>query len=115
VHHGYEVQIMDTENEYHRTGAIYSLSKAAPVPPKAQNEWRRMIITLDGEHITVEVDGRKLSSFDATTAAADLPERKKWAEPMREIKRPTHGYIGLQNHDPGDVVWFKEVSVQAQQ
>ena len=33
--------------------------------------------------------------------------------PIREIKRPTHGYIGLQNHDPGDIVWFKEVSVRS--
>jgi hypothetical protein len=26
--------------------------------------------------------------------------------------RPETGYIGLQNHDPGDEVWFKEVSVR---
>jgi hypothetical protein len=53
--------------------------------------------------------GKRLSSFDA---AADHPPRKNWTEPIREPKRPTHGYIGLQNHDPGDVVWFKEVSVR---
>jgi len=36
-----------------------------------------------------------------------------WAnEPKREPKRPEAGYIGLQNHDPGDIVWFKEVSVR---
>jgi hypothetical protein len=22
------------------------------------------------------------------------------------------GYIGLQNHDPGDIVWFREISVR---
>jgi hypothetical protein len=38
--------------------------------------------------------------------------RKLRTEPIRELKRPTHGYIGLQTHDPGDVVWFKEVSVR---
>ena len=69
-----------------------------------------MIITLDGERITVEVDGKRLTSFDATST--DNPPRKNWTEPIRELKRPTRGYIGLQNHDPGDVVWFKEVSVQ---
>ena len=37
---------------------------------------------------------------------------KEWFEPKREPKRPVAGYIGLQNHDPGDVVWFKEVSVR---
>ena len=30
-----------------------------------------------------------------------------WGHP-----RPATGYIGLQNHDPGDVVWFKEISVR---
>ena len=29
------------------------------------------------------------------------------------ILRPVAGYLGLQNHDPGDVVWFKEVSVRS--
>lgn len=58
VHHGYEVQICDADDPWHRTGAVYSLSKAAPVPEKplpekSQSDWRTMIITLDGERITV--------------------------------------------------------------
>ncbi len=110
VHHGYEVQICDASDRWHRTGAIYSLAKAVPVPQKSQSEWRTMIISLDGQRITVDIDGQRLSSFDAS--AADNPPRKNWFEPIRELKRPTQGYIGLQNHDPGDVVWFKEVSVR---
>lgn len=110
VHHGYEVQIMDDSDPLHRTGAIYSLAPAAPVPKKPQTEWRTMIITLAGERVTVEVDGKHLSTFDPN--AADNPPRKLWTEPLREPKRPTHGYIGLQNHDPGDVVWYQEVSVR---
>ncbi len=111
VHHGFEVQINDAGDSWHRTGAIYSLAEAAALPAKQGSEWRTMIITLDGELVTVEVDGKAVSKFDA--AAANLPARKSWSEPIREIKRPTHGYIGLQNHDPGDVVWFKEVAVRS--
>jgi len=110
VHHGYEVQILDATDPLHRTGAIYSLAQAAPVPEKPLSDWRTMIVTLDGERITVDVDGKRLSTFDPT--AADNPPRKLWTEPLREIKRPTHGYLGLQNHDPGDIVWFKEISVR---
>ena len=110
VHHGYEVQIQDDNDALHRTGAIYSLAKAAPVPAKPLSEWRTMIITLDGERIMVDVDGKRLSSFDPT--APDNPPRKNWTEPIRELRRPARGYLGLQNHDPGDVVWFKEVSVR---
>jgi hypothetical protein len=111
VHHGFEVQILDGGDSWHRTGAIYSLAEAAPVPEKPQSEWRTMIITLDGERIRVEVDGKSVSNFDASSAKQ--PPRKSWSEPIRKIERPTHGYIGLQNHDPGDVVWFKEVAVRS--
>ena len=70
-----------------------------------------MIITLAGERIAVELDGQRVSNFDPKSA--DLPARTQWHEPKREPKRPEAGYLGLQNHDPGDVVWFKEVSVRA--
>ena len=42
----------------------------------------------------------------------DVPAGREWYEPRREPKRPAAGYIGLQTHDPGDVVDFKEVSVR---
>ena len=70
-----------------------------------------MLITLDGNRIQVDLDGQRVSS--QVTASPTLRARKQWHEPKREPKRPGAGYIGLQNHDPGDVVWFKEVSVKA--
>jgi hypothetical protein len=115
VHHGYEVQICDTGDALHRTGAIYSLAPAAEASKLAAADsgkpaWRTMIITLDGNLVRVEVDGKLLTQFDP--ASKDNPPRKIWHEPKREPHRPEAGYIGLQTHDPGDVVWFKEVSVR---
>jgi hypothetical protein len=110
VHHGYEVQITDAGDSMHRTGSIYSLAPSSS-PTKAAGEWKTMVITLAGEKITVAVDGEQVATFDPTTP--NLPQRKQWHEPKREPKRPEAGYIGLQNHDPGDVVWFKEVSVRS--
>jgi hypothetical protein len=110
VHHGYEVQICDTGDAYHRTGAIYSLAKAAPLPPKPADGWRTMVVTLDGDRVRVDIDGRQISTFDP--GGKDVPAAKNWTEPRREPRRPRAGYIGLQNHDPGDVVDFKEVSVR---
>jgi hypothetical protein len=109
VHHGYEVQIAGGGDALHGTGAIYSLAESSGTPTKA-GEWRTMIITLDGEGITVDLDGKRASTFDPTSP--NLPPQKQWYEPKREPKRPQVGYIGLQNHDPGDVVWFKEISVR---
>lgn len=110
VHHGYEVQISDAGDPFHRTGAIYSLAPSA-AEPKPAGEWRTMVITLDGSKILVDLDGQRITTFDPT--APHLPPRKQWFEPKREPVRPDAGYLGLQNHDPGDIVWFKEVSVRA--
>lgn len=110
VHHGYEVQICDGADPFHRTGAVYSLAKAEAGPEKAPGEWRTMVITLQGEKVLVDLDGKRVSSFDPKSPS--LPERKQWHEPEREPERPEAGYIGLQNHDPGDVVYFKEVAVR---
>jgi hypothetical protein len=109
VHHGYEVQICDSGNEYHRTGAIYSLSKAVAAKKKP-SEWKTMVITLKGKLVLVDIDDKRVSTFDPESK--DVPKERKWFEPKREPKRPLSGYIGLQNHDPGDVVHFKEVSVR---
>jgi hypothetical protein len=111
VHHGYEVQICDTGDAMHRTGAVYSLAPAAEAPQAKPGEWRTMIITLKGNLVKVELDGKPLTTFDPASNA--LPPRKIWYEPKREPKRPESGYIGLQTHDPGDVVWFKQVAVRS--
>jgi hypothetical protein len=110
VHHGYEVQIAHTGDSFHRTGAIYSLAPSSALSKKKPEEWKTMVITLDNNKIFVDLDGQRITSFDP--AASGLPPRTQWHEPKREPKRPEVGYVGLQNHDPGDVVWFREVSVR---
>lgn len=110
VHHGYEVQICDTGDALHRTGAIYSLAKAASLPRPETPAWRTMIIRLQESVVDVSVDGRHASHFDPD--GKDVPPLRNWTEPRREPRRPVMGYLGLQNHDPGDVVYFKEISVR---
>jgi hypothetical protein len=97
VHHGYEVQIMDDSDEYHRTGAIYSLANVAPVPNQRPTDWKTMVITLKGDLVLVDIDGKRVTTFDPDSK--DVPRERKWYEPKREPKRPRSGYIGLQNHD----------------
>jgi hypothetical protein len=110
VHHGYEVQICDVADPYHRTGAIYSLSKATEQPGKV-GQWNTLEITLDGDHVKVSVNGAPVNDFDP---AQPVPPRTRDFEPERG-PRPRSGYIGLQNHDDyarGAQVYFREVSVR---
>ena len=108
VHRGYEVQIAGGGDSLHGTGAIYSLATTSAASKKAGE--RTMVITLAGEQIFVDLDGQRVTTFDPRSP--NLPPQKQWHEPKRGPKRPEAGYLGLQNHDPGDVVWFKEVSVR---
>lgn len=110
VHHGFEVQIMDTGDAFHRTGSLYSYAPADSLPPAPADGWRTMIITLRGTEVLVALDGKTVTRFDS--AATDVPPRNAWFAPKREHTRPTHGYIGLQTHDPGDIVHFKEVAIR---
>jgi hypothetical protein len=114
VHHGFEVQILDDNDEYHRTGAIYSLAKSSSLPTKGPGEWNTMEIRLDGPRVVVALNGTRVNDFDPKQP---VPERTRPFEPERG-PRPEKGYVGLQNHDDyvGDKethVFFKEVGVRA--
>jgi hypothetical protein len=109
VHNGFEVQIDSGGDEWHRTGAIYSLSKAGGEwMQKPAGEWNVMEIDLKGKTTVVRLNGKKVNEY---MDGQPVPERKQWYEPQRG-PRPDRGYIGIQNHDPQSRVAFKEVSVK---
>lgn len=108
VHNGYEVQIDAAGDDWHCTGAIYSLSKAGKRTQKPAGEWNTMDIVLNGQVTTVYLSGEKVNEFRGDQP---VPERKQWFEPVRG-PRPDVGYIGLQNHDGRTTIYFKEVSVK---
>ena len=113
VHYGYEVQIdnepeKSNEDEYHITGTLYSLTKPLAKPTKPGPEWNTMLITIEGPHTVVEINGVKVTDY---TEGQPVPERKFNFEPQRGT-RQNEGYFGLQNHSENDVVFFKEVSIQ---
>ena len=107
VHNGYEVQIDAAGDEWHCTGAIYSLSKVSERAQKPAGEWNTMIIDMKGQTTIVTLNGKKVNEF---VGNQPVPERKQWFEPVRG-PRPDEGYIGLQNHDGRTKVYFKEISV----
>ncbi len=108
VHNGFEVQIDGAGDDWHSTGAIYSLSKVSRRMQKAPGEWNTMEIRLEGPVTKIKVNGELVNTFDQK---GPVPERKQWYEPVRG-PRPDSGYIGLQNHDPKSTVYFKEISVE---
>jgi len=108
VHNGFEVQIDAGGDEWHSTGAIYSLSKVTSRQQKAQGEWNTMEIEIQGKTTKISVNGTLVNTYQD---GQPVPERKQWYEPVRG-PRAEAGYIGLQNHDKNSTVYFKEVSVR---
>ncbi len=109
VHNGYEVQIDSGGDEWHRTGAIYSLSKAGGEwKQNPAEEWNTMEIRLKGKRTIVFLNGKKVNEY---LEGQPVPERKQWYEPVRG-PRPDSGFIGIQNHDANSKVSFKEISVK---
>lgn len=107
VHHGYEVQIQDALDDYHRTGAIYSLAPAISKPMNPPDEWNVMDIAMEGQRVRVSINGTLVTDFHSDQP---VPERHKDWEPERG-PRPSCGYIGVQNHDGNQTVYFREISI----
>lgn len=106
VNKGYEVQIDDSEDDWHRTGVLYSFTKTLGQPQVG--EWNTMEITIEDERTVVTVNGTKITDY---REGSPVPEKKQKWEPDRG-KRAASGYIGLQNHGDKDTVYFKEISVK---
>ncbi len=108
VHNGYEIQIDGAGDDWHSTGAIYSLSKVTSRQQKPAGEWNTMDIEIRKDVTRISLNGVLVNEFREGQA---VPPRKQWYEPVRG-PRAAEGYIGLQNHDPNSTVYFKEISVK---
>lgn len=106
VHGGYEVQIHESGDAYHRTGVLYSLTEALAKPPL--KDWNNLRIDLDGPHTRVWVNGVLVTQF---TEGDPVPARQYDWEPERG-PRPTAGYVGLQSHGDEDVVYFRDIRIR---
>jgi 3-keto-disaccharide hydrolase len=108
VNKGYEVQIDDSADPYHVTGALYSLTEAKAKPGES-GKWNTMDITIAGPRTTVTLNGVEVTDY---TEGQPVPPKKESYEPDRG-PRPNAGYIGLQNHSDKDTVFFKRIEVKA--
>jgi len=108
VHNGYEVQIDNAGDDWHRTGALYSLTQVKARVEADPEAWTTMIIRLEGPRTVVHVNEVLVTDYNE---GDPVPERRAASEPRRG-PRPETGYIGLQNHDGRSRVRFREVSMR---
>src|SRR6185369_14556499 len=92
VKEGYELQICEG-NEKQFTGTVYNLHpRNEGVAAKAPGEWNLYEIEVDGQKMTVTLNGEKANEYTGE-------------------KKTERGFIGLQNHDPKSHVSFRNIKV----
>ena len=90
---GYEAQIDDNDPRglLYQTGGLYDVAPATKLI-KGEEQWRSYEIMADGEHITTKVNGELVC--DTTQ------------------KKFRFGHIGLQHHNPGSKIEFRNVKLK---
>ncbi len=89
VNSGNEIQIDDSGDATHRTGSIYNFGGAQRSAAKPYGEWNTYKIRITGQRYEIWLNEIKVNDFFSN--------------------RGREGYVGLQNHDNGSIVRFKNI------
>jgi hypothetical protein len=97
---GFEVQILDTHGKdpitNHDCGGVIGAAVPSKNMVKPAGEWNRYVITCQGKHLTVELNGEQIIDLDLSKSAVS--------------DRPAKGYIGFQ--DEAKRVWYRNVRIK---
>lgn len=97
---GFEIQILDTHGKpnptAHDCGGVIGTAAPSKNMAKPAGEWNWYVITLQGNHLEVELNGQQIIDLALDKSA---------------IKdRPPEGYIGFQ--DEAKRVWYRNVRIK---
>ncbi|MGD2095335.1 MAG: DUF1080 domain-containing protein [Phycisphaerales bacterium] len=100
---GYEVQVNNTHSDWRKTGGLYAVQDVRKSAAK-DNEWfTEHIIVIDNK-IRVKVNGKTV---------VDWTEPEDWKPPAGMSGRKiSNGTFALQGHDPGSIVYYKNIMVR---
>lgn len=99
IYHSFEIQIYDSGEGIHKTGAAYDAEPPRVDAFKEPGEWNHFKITFKGDRIQVELNGTEVIDWNA--------------EPRGKVKDfAKEGYIGLQNHDSRSPVYLRNIFIK---
>lgn len=99
IYHSFEIQVYDAGKTVHKTAAVYDAEPPTSDAFKKTGEWNHYKITLKGENIKVELNGKLVVDWQM--------------EPRGKVKDfALEGYIGLQNHDSISPVFYRNIFVK---
>ena len=117
---GEEVQVNDSPDvgadDPRKTGSIYGFADLDATRSNAVERyptlgaWHTMEVRTVGQQYTVLVDGKLINQWDGAVPMS-FPARGL-GDPPTMARQFAAGYIGLQNHQDGDVVEYRNVRVK---
>jgi hypothetical protein len=99
---GFECQVNNTHSDWIKTGSLYALVNIAG-SPAVDGKWWTQEIIVQGNVVTVLIDGKKLLQYHEPPGAQ---AGKDFEHKLGE------GTFALQAHDPGSVVRYKNIRVK---
>lgn len=101
--YGYEVQVNNSQEDWRRTGSLYSIQDVIENYAK-DDEWYTEYVKVEGKRIIIKIND---------TVVVDYTEPE---HPKREgngIYRVLNsGTFALQGHDPGSIIFYKDIMVK---
>ena len=99
---GFESQVNVTHGDWKKAGSLYDVVNLASTPAK-DNKWWTQHIIVQGNKVTVKIDGQIVLEYTEPPGA----------QPGKEYTRKLdQGTFALQAHDPKSIVRFKNIRVK---
>ena len=116
VQTGIEMQVLDSADkpdpDKHDCGALYDLLEPSSNPMKKAGEWNHVVITCNGNLITIVMNNTKIidADFNKWTQPNKNPDGtdNKFNTALKDF--PKEGHIGFQDH--GHPVWYRNVKIK---
>lgn len=93
---GYEVQVNNTQSDWRKSGGLYAVVDNKE--PFEDNTWMKYVIRVEGEKITVSVNGKELVNHTPEAGKSKLQKGG--------------GAIALQAHDPNSTILYKNLRIR---
>ena len=92
---GYEIQVNNSHTDWRRTGSVYGIQDVKE-PPAKDDKWFTQHIIVNGNKITVKVDGKTINEYTVPAEGGKL----------------SSGTFALQGHDPKSMVYYKDIMIK---
>jgi len=99
---GFECQVNNTHSDWKKTGSLYDVANTG-LTAAQDNKWWTQEIIVEGNSVTVMVDGKKVLQYI----------QPRGAEAGSDFARKlSEGTFALQGHDPKSVIHYKNIRVK---